>query len=311
MVDDDVTLGGQAIDERRSGAILPRAGDDAIRHREHLRPQAVSRPRHAPSVSGLCPVTARRRRSTNMPSVSTSCGSSRPPRPCGRQGGGGASSGTNDGWCVARCSSIPIVSDRVSVQTPYTSHPPGCDELDRGVDELGLQCGEAAFVVRCDAPPRVGSAAQHTETRARRVDQHASERTRRVRRPAAVRDDRNRVAASRDAGREVVGADIVATQSIDVRGHRPHPRLPHVGCEHRGARGCHGSRLAAGRGTDVRDAHAGGRLDEPGHPLRRLVLDVAVAAHPHPGRLIHVCERRERVGLPQIFDEARSTIQSG
>ena len=233
-----------------------------------------------------------------MPSVSASCGNSSPPRPWGRQGAGGASRGSSDGWCSARCSSIPIVSDLVSVHTPYTSQPPGATSSTAASTSSRLQRGEPRLVVGRDAPAGVGAATQHAEAGAGRVDEHPR-RTNGRHRAAVVRrrqaagcDHRSRRCRPRRCSRP-----------SSVRGPRGRPSASTVAplaaiavALPPGA--AHTSAIRMPRAAST----------SPAIHSRRLVLDVAVGcASGHGARDPCVRERR---GRPSRRDPPRGARRS-
>jgi hypothetical protein len=140
---------------------------------------------------------------------------------------------------------------------PVHEHSPGGDELHGRVDQLGLKCGEASDVLGLHAPSSIGTTAQHAQAGARSIDEHPVEAT----------------GAKRQVPRVGHEEEQVGFERLDVRDHRLHSALAHVGRDDQRIRRGKSGRLAAGRRAHISDAHPGLRLDEVGQPLGRLVLD--------------------------------------
>ena len=196
-----------------------------------------------------------------------------------------------------RCSSTPSVSAAVSVHTLYTSTPPGA-----------TSCTAAST-------SSVWSVARRS-TSSGCTRQRASGRRRSTPRPehGASTSTRSKHAGAKAAGVPSAGHDEqqVGLERLDVRDHRPRLGSARTSdaTTQRARRG-KSRRLAAGRRAQVGDPLAGLRLDEVGHPLRRLVLDVAVGALRDRGALVHRARaRRARRRAPRSA-MSRSTIQSG
>ena len=213
-----------------------------------------------------CKVTGRppgrsRRRSTNIPSVPATWGKRSAPRPHGRHGAPGGGSATRSGSVVAAQSSTPRVSSSVSVQTAYTTVPPGRTARLAACSRSRCSAASAAAPDGRARQRASGAPPQHPQPGARRVDA-APDRTTAA--GTAVPERRQpRRARSSSASRHAA----VRTSASRLGAH--------VARDHRAA-GTHAlgdrRRLAARRGGEVEHALPRLRVEHADNRLARLIL---------------------------------------
>ena len=177
---------------------------------------------------------------------------------------------------------------RVSVHTEYTRRPPGRTACAARDEQRPLQLGEVGRVARLHPPARVRAAAQHTQSRARRVEQHAIEARVGHGQLPAIGDRRNDRADAATSRRPHHGA---------------HACGMHVGREHHAvvahALG-RGGGLAARCRCDVENAFARLRIERGHDRLARLVLRRdATGAH-----------RVERAEIAGVTHEERGGVET-